>query len=200
MEGDEGMPTGYTCAIKDGQSFEEFVLGCARAFGANILMRDDESDAPIKEYEPSIHYKQWWEDAKAKLEELNALSVEAAETRAKSEYEGAIARNKEHRAEAYDLLKKYEAMLERVNAWEPPTPEHENMKKFMIEQIESSIDHDCSTDWIKDPALLSGVEWKARNIQNAADGVQRYREEWDKEIDRTCERNEWNRALKDSLK
>jgi hypothetical protein len=35
------MPTGYTDKIKDGISFEEFVLSCARQFGACISMRDD---------------------------------------------------------------------------------------------------------------------------------------------------------------
>lgn len=40
------MPTGYTDAIKDGISFNQFILSCARAFGALITMRDEPSSVP----------------------------------------------------------------------------------------------------------------------------------------------------------
>jgi hypothetical protein len=43
------MPTGYTAPIADGMTFEQFALGCARAFGALVTMRDEPSDAPIPE-------------------------------------------------------------------------------------------------------------------------------------------------------
>ena len=35
------MPTGYTDKIKDGITFKEYAMGCARAFGALITMRDN---------------------------------------------------------------------------------------------------------------------------------------------------------------
>lgn len=35
------MPTGYTSSIKDGISFENFVLKCARNFGACIAWRKE---------------------------------------------------------------------------------------------------------------------------------------------------------------
>ena len=36
------MPTGYTHELHEGEeiSFEKFVMSCARAFGALVLMRD----------------------------------------------------------------------------------------------------------------------------------------------------------------
>ena len=34
------MPTGYTYKIGEGASFKEFVMACARAFGACVEMRD----------------------------------------------------------------------------------------------------------------------------------------------------------------
>ena len=47
------MPTGYTAPIKDGISFNDFMWGCARAFGALIMMRDDPPGTPIPErFEP----------------------------------------------------------------------------------------------------------------------------------------------------
>ena len=51
------MPTGFTCDIKDGITFERFALNCARAFGALINMRDDSLDAEIPdEIKPSDHH------------------------------------------------------------------------------------------------------------------------------------------------
>ena len=53
------MPTGYTLELYDGKdiTFEEFVLKCARAFGALINMRDEPRDAPIPErFEPSYYH------------------------------------------------------------------------------------------------------------------------------------------------
>ena len=44
------MPTGYTVALYEGKdvTFEDFVMGCSRAFGALISLRD-EPNAPIPE-------------------------------------------------------------------------------------------------------------------------------------------------------
>lgn len=65
------MPTGYTANIKNGITFEEFALDCARNFGALIIMRDEPKDAPIPEqFEASKHH----EEATSKyLEELNQV-------------------------------------------------------------------------------------------------------------------------------
>ena len=44
------MATGYTYPVVEGKitEFSEFALGCARAFGAFMHMRDDNSDAPLR--------------------------------------------------------------------------------------------------------------------------------------------------------
>ena len=41
------MPTGYTAGILEGETFEQYALQCAKAFGALVMMRDEPSDAPI---------------------------------------------------------------------------------------------------------------------------------------------------------
>ena len=52
------MPTGYTATLMEkGQTFQEFIMGCARAFGALIEMRDSPNDAPIPDkFEPSDYH------------------------------------------------------------------------------------------------------------------------------------------------
>lgn len=44
------MPTGCTAKLhEDDQSFRDFALTCARAFGATIAMREEPLDAPPSE-------------------------------------------------------------------------------------------------------------------------------------------------------
>ena len=62
------MPTGYTAKIADGQTFEEFILSCARAFGALVEMRDEPADAPIpEEFKPSAYHTTQIGVARAKM-------------------------------------------------------------------------------------------------------------------------------------
>lgn len=52
------MPTGYTHKIKDGMTFKEYALRCARNFGALMDMRDDPMDAPIPIFTPSGYHEE----------------------------------------------------------------------------------------------------------------------------------------------
>ena len=73
------MPTGYTDAIKDGITFQQFAMNCARAFGACVTMRDDPSDKPIPErFEPSAWHKERLGDAYAALSELDKMGISEA--------------------------------------------------------------------------------------------------------------------------
>lgn len=197
------MPTGYTADVQSGKvtSFREFAANCARAMGANILMRDDPADAPIKDYEPSTYYKDELERAKADAYDLEKMTnEEAARIQARENAERA-----KHLREAVERHQaeraRYESMLAKVQAWTPPTPDHENFKAFMIEQLTSSISHDCydPSDYYK-PDTRTPVEYLRDEIADAAKRVARCAEEWAAEQLRTRQRNEWNRRLFESLK
>lgn len=41
------MPTGYTCEIENGMSFEQFALRCARGLAYLTSMQEESLDAPI---------------------------------------------------------------------------------------------------------------------------------------------------------
>jgi len=70
------MPTGYTAKLMEsGQTFQDFVMQCARAFGACVMMRDDPMDAPIPErFEPSDYNVKRLAEAKAELVKLQAMT------------------------------------------------------------------------------------------------------------------------------
>jgi hypothetical protein len=194
------MPTGYTAAIKDGISFEKFVWTCARAFGALVTMRDDRMDAPIPQaFEPSPHYTEALAKAKGELTRVKAMTTREISAACEADYSTAVKRHGERIAEATALRDKYTAMLAKVEAWEPPTPEHEAMKTFMAEQIASSIEFDCGTKYYTLPAKQTPSEWHAAALAKAEKDIAYYTRNAAEEQERTDSRNAWLKALRDSV-
>lgn len=194
------MPTGYTAPIKEGISFEEFVWGCARSFGALILMRDDPTDAPIPEFKPSEYHANALVEARAELARLNAMTSEEADAEALREHANFVAERGRWQKDSDELRSKYEAMLAAAKAWKPPTANHAGLKEFMVSQIEESIRFDChdySTDMQSKPQ--SGEEWLSERIGQATDRIGRYAKENEEEIARANSRNSWVKQLHASV-
>ena len=194
------MATGYTMAIADGIEFNEFVMQCARAFGALVMMRDDPMDAKIPtEFEPSSYHKNAIEKAEQKLNTAKNMGHETARVFSEIEYSEAVL-NKKNRLEDKKKLKlKYDEMLNNVLNWTPPTSDHEELKNFMIQQIETSIDHDCDMSYPTDPILLSAEEWLRNYVDKCVKDLGYHVKEWHSEVNRCKERSEWVRLLRDSI-
>lgn len=196
------MATGYTSMIGEGASFEKFVLRCARAMGALIMMRDDPWDAPIPErFEPSDYHARALAEAQKRLAQLQAMTEAEAEAEARKAHRQVVASVARSRKKDLELRAKYEAMLKQVRAWKPPTVDHRGLKNFMLEQIESSLAFDCSesageTDM---PAEISAKEWRSDRIAEAKRDIAYHTKEHAAEVSRTEERNEWIAALRRSL-
>jgi hypothetical protein len=196
------MPTGYTASIKDGITFEEFALDCARAFGACVTMRDDPMSKPIPDsFEPSDYHTKALAQEKSNLTRLNSMTIAEAEVVAKAEYDREIKRIKKSLRESKDLMAKYSNMLRQVEAWQPPTSEHFEMKKFMMEQITSSMEHDDMTEYYTEhpPKLLNGEEWLKETIATTTRSIQYHKDEHTKEVERAKSRSGWVKALRNSL-
>ena len=194
------MPSGYTAPIYEGKDIEfpEFVMGCARAFGALIDLRDEPADAPIPdEITPSPYYQQNLDRARRRLAEVEAWSDERAAVEAARSNEEAVRDAIKANARSDALRGRYEAMLDQVEAWEPPTPEHEELKNFMASQIRDSIKHDCYETDIPEP--VTAEEHKARELNYARQQVGYYEREMNAEAGRARGRTEWLRALRGSL-
>ena len=196
------MPTGYTMDLYEGKevTFEEFVMKCARAFGALISMKDKPLDAPIPDFlKPSDYHLRELVIAWQRLAEVESWDEEQAKREAERAYQEAVYERDKKIIEQASIRKRYEEMLARVRAWTPPTPDHEELKRFMIEQLEKSIEFDCSH--IPDePKRLSGAEYKQREIKKALSDIEYHKREYEEEIKRTHERNEWLKALRESLR
>ncbi len=198
------MATGYTHKIKDGITFKEYALTCARAFGALIEMRDDPIDAPIPdEFKPSDYHAKAIAASKERLALLAEMTNSECDNRAKAEYESELARHRKGIAEDVDLKAKYEAMLKQAKSYKAPSKEHEDYKKFMVEQIETSLDFDCHSNYhqseIDALQLLSGLHWRNKEIEKAKANIAYHTKGNNAEIERTNGRTQWVRLLKQSL-
>ena len=195
------MPTGYTAAIKDGITFEQYAMSCARAFGALMSMRDDPFDAPIPEaFEPSRHCADRISAATAELARLRALPYEQCIDERDAAFQREQESHERRRAERIELRAKYEAMLAQAVAWQAPTPEHVKYKEFMESQISSSLDWDCNDGYDKPPVRKSLDGWLATSIAAAERDVSYYTAQSAKEIEGAAGRTAWVKALRESLK
>ena len=139
------MPSGYTHILQEGAGFKKFAKRCLRAFGASIHMRDEPMDKEVEPATPSTYHKEQLEAEKKELEKAANLSHKAIKKLIIAQWKRDKERAEEYLEKELKVLKNYEDALKEAKAYQPPTPEHENYKKFMIEQIEESIEWDCGS-------------------------------------------------------
>jgi hypothetical protein len=191
------VTTGYTEAIEKGATFEQYVWRCARAFGALVHMRDQSLDAKVPQVlvpDTSYHEKRLRE-AECKLLELRGLTPAQAEAMAQAEYEHLRIAYYEDERQNGVMDAKYVAIRAQVVAWVPPSPDHEGLKKFMLEQIDM-----CSPGHqIDPPRKCDGMGWLAASIKSAKDAIVYYRKSIADEVERTRQRNEWLALLRASV-
>lgn len=194
------MPTGYTADLYEGKevSFPEFAMQCARAMGATITMRDDPADAPIpEEFQPSDWNLKRLEEARERVAEVEGWSSETADIAAQRDYADAMNRWREMEAESKARRERYDAMLEQVRAWTPPTPDHEEFKAFMENQLVESKRFD---GWHSPkPVRIAGPDYREQQLANALHDIDYHTKEHAKEVERATNRTEWVRALRQSL-
>lgn len=196
------MPTGYTAKIEDGTIVEvkDYILQCARAFGALIHMREESMDKEIEYCVPNEYYKEKLEESKRRLDDFMSLTDKEIQVKIEHNYKTDIESNKEIYKGGEESNKKYNEMLEKVKSWIPPTNEHLELKEFAINQIEIS-----KSDWhikYKDkmPERLSVNEYKKLEIDGLNRDIEYNKKRYQEEIKRCEERNKWIRELIESFK
>lgn len=195
--------TGYTAKlVESGQSFPEFVITCARAMGACITMRDDDLDTPIPEkFEPSNYHVEALKRAQDELAQLEKMTDdERLELGEKRKVADIASYNKyldEYRAQNARVRE----MIAKVSAWTPPTPDHVEFKKFMLEQLNVSIqDEKYYMNSIETAKNTSPMEYYEAQVHSATWGVNYHEKEMKGEEERVNNRNEWVSQLRASLK
>lgn len=198
------MPTAYTSFVADNENFTfpEFAMLCAREFGALASMRDEPLDAPVPErFEPDDFYRKQYEAAKAEYDDF--IANPPTEEELSKEYDEYVATQKEQYAEIIankrEKRNRYERMLTKVLRWEPPTPDHEGLRRFMIQQLQESIEYDCAE---YDLALPGREQYVSYGMDSEVyrGRIDRNHAKWKSEVERVAKRNRWLKDLRDSLK
>ncbi|TVY09852.1 hypothetical protein [Paenibacillus cremeus] len=199
------MPTGYTHDVSEGKitDVKDYIMQCARAFGATIMMRDEPLGTPIPEFEPSTYSKNAIEKARERLKELQCMSNDEIEAQTEGEYQSELKRKKKYAQEKLETKNRYTKMLVDVYAWQAPTSDHGKLKQFCIDQLKESIKWDCDNmEGYYNPESVkkqTAQEWLNSNIERCLRDIEYHSKEWEKEVERTNERNLWVKQLRDSF-
>lgn len=201
------MPTGYTADVGDGKitEFADFTLTCARGFGALVMLRDhNQSIEATRTYieekaylGKSGYYEREIENAAARLAELEAMTDEEALAAAQARADEVTASNADYDAKKDATRQRYEDMLAKVEAWEPPTDGHVEFKAFMVEQLRGSIDFDCSPFAMTVPEV--SLSEHRREIARQRDRIAHAERQIEEERARNEGRVAWVSALLDSV-
>lgn len=195
------MPTGYTASVQDGSitDFSVFAMRCARAFGALVMMRDEPHDASIPtEFLPSTYNAEALVKAQAEIRRLEAMTEDEIQAAASKDFADRTVSWENLKKERMEHRARYNAMLEKVLLWTPPSDDHQELKKFMIQQLQESIRFDCSAE-CPPPVQVASRDWYAKAVMAAQHDLIYHAEADKKERERTAARNKWVADLRASL-
>lgn len=155
------MPTGYTYFIENGDisTGAEFLKKCIRNFGCCIDQREDSLSAPlVTEVKPSSCYKERYENTVKKYDEFKSKTSDEIREMMRGNRDKDLSDTERYLSKQKLLRNKYLAVREDVENWVPPTPDHEGIKRFALEQIGKSIPTESE---------LNRLEEKIYNLKNS---------------------------------
>ena len=203
------MPTGYTAGIEDGKitTGKEFLKLCTRAFGIAIDLKDEPLSVPTPtKFEPDTYYKKRLEDEKANFEKFKAMSFEEAKDEMIKAYKDRIDMYKSMLEGSLKRNEQYAKVRAEVEDWNPPTPDHIELKKFALKQIDMCIDTQEQIDRYReyaneelDDSDSAVAEYIHEQTEFHRQGVKRAKESWDDEVKRTEDKNKWMELFLNSL-
>lgn len=195
------MPTGYTSNIEN-MNFEQFTMGCARAFGALISMRDEPQDAEIPErFEPSNYHLEQYKLAETDLSYYELMSHEDAKQICFVEWQEAEQERLKNLGRVHKLKAKYEQMIDKVNNWIPPSKDHQQLKEFMLDQLTKSMKFDCNDEYYLEVIpQYDPQQWLSEKVEKAKHNIEYHRDHYKQECERCKERSDWVNQLRSSLK
>lgn len=200
------MPSGLTCDIYNGTdtSLRGFILMCATQFGPGYraskggerkLPADKAPVLKVEEY-----YNRRANEALEDLDKWNSLfsNLEEAQKLYDIEYEQRKRINEELNKEREEAKERYLSVYQKVKEWEVPET-YKPIKKFMIEQLEKSINWDCSHITTYKEEKVPIEQWLNSKIKSANSDLQYYREKYNAEVQEVNSDNEYLKGLYEIL-
>ena len=199
------MPTAYTDGVASGEitSFKEYGMLCARAFGACVTMRDEPLSSDIPEFKPNRYNASKIKELEEEISELLSMTEEEKKVAFESHKSELIKMFEEKIAEKLEMEQRYKKMLSKAEKFVPPSPDHVEYKKFIINQLKDSIGWDCDTSFycneIKNLNSLSAQEWFDEELKDKKESLNFHQQEMQEEYSRVESRNNWVSKLKEAL-
>ena len=194
------MPTGYTAAIEDGCTFREYAMGCARAFGACVTLRDSPGEDIPEKFEPSNFYVKELARWRAELLRLESMPLDVAIREESSERTREVAKRASYRHEKEEIKARYEAIRPEVAVWCAPTSDHVGLKDFMLQQIDLCLKTaGFHPGYYPEIVRTTGGMWRTRKMAEARKRIRSYKRDHAAEVERAESRTLWVKQLRESL-
>jgi hypothetical protein len=187
------MPTGYTADIYDGKkpvTLRDFAVSCARAF----VWQWRETDPSPEELKPSDYYPKHIEELEQQLAALLAMPPEEAEAASLAEFTEAVKDRERWEREREAVGQRYRAMLAKVKDWDAPEALL-NLKRYMIEQLNQSIEFDVGVIRSALPEKLPSEKWLRHRKDDLLRELTYYRERQDEETENLAQANAFIKSL-----
>lgn len=203
------METGYTSFINDGSitTGRDFLKLCLRNFGIAVSMRDEPLTEQVPtHFEPNPYYAEMYSKSVIDRDKVRQMTFEDAKQALIDRHNNIVNNAKETLAKYKAEDAKYQKIADEIEKWVPPTPEHESIKRFALAQIEASMNTSCY-EYIKADINSEldtsddAVHQYLKEINEVADRtVQMRYKDYQREIERTKEKNLYMEQFLDSLK
>lgn len=199
------MPTGYTEGVVNGtvDTVERFAKICMRAFGASSHMRDDLLDAKYIPRKPETYYLAQIKETKKDLEKFRKLTAKGIEKEIIKNAKKDIAHYKAEITRCLVVKGRLERLIAQVTKLKLPNS-HMSLKAYMLEQLNSTIQWDCGTDFYEEKlktatqALNNPIdvkEYRKSTIATYASRIKRLNQEYKKDLKQCDASNKWVSTL-----
>lgn len=207
------MSTLYTAFIEDGTitNGADFLKLCTRNFGIASDLRDEPLSVPTPtHFEVNPYYKQQYEKAVRGYNEIQLRTYEEAKQDIIEAYKREAESYRRYYKRCVENNKKYLKIKEEILKWIPPTADHEEIKKFALDQIDYCIVSDRDLQRYKRSADMdnAGLFWTDEEVQEYLDDKKQYEKDnvksayqrWQEAIKDAEMKNLWMKQFLDSLK
>lgn len=139
------MPTYFTEPVGYGEitTVKEFLLRCTRGMDIAQGTRDDSDgflDGRIPMVlAPDLYWKERYAELIKKRDRYELFNLDKWRKMMQSDWEERVSRLKLILTDMQKENQRYEKMLVEVRKWNPPTDEHQDLKKFALSQLHDSI-------------------------------------------------------------
>jgi hypothetical protein len=186
------MPTAITARIYEDATFEEYLWAATR--GLNYQRWAEGEDLKTYKFKVEPFYAENIKEAQQYLEELQALTPDEIKERAAAAFTERHKSWVESREGLEEKMAKLDAMLVKVDAWEPPSEDHVDFKGFMLRQIEETKDFDFYDS--PEPQQEDANEWYATQLEVAAGTLQNAIGRYQEALKSVKQANVWFDALR----